>query len=143
MTDLLLEYSLVQSFRIRNSCHAHLPNSFETPGEGSSCLIAMRSAIARAVSSGSGLENSVEIKVFPKCLFSIESSSGELTTSMVKSKVAPLHRIGCFTSVSATFEGTVKSALDLLSDRFSTKYGTTLLPAFGSVRVLLLILNFR
>jgi len=54
----------IDSFLTNHRTHnTYLPKRCETAGEGSSCLIAMRWAIARAVSSGYGLQKIVEMKM--------------------------------------------------------------------------------
>jgi len=82
----------------------------------------MRSAIARAVSSGSGLEKWVDRKVVS--LSRTELLLSRDTASIFKSKLAPRHNIGWLIRTSATSEGTVKSALASSLDRRRTKKGT-------------------
>ena len=90
--------------------------------------MAMRSAIACAVSSGFGLENSVDRKLVPLFWTAVPISWNWLTESTVKSKLAPRHKIGCCTSVSAALEDTTNSAFTLSSERLRTKKGTILFP---------------
>ena len=116
--------------------HFYLPKRCETAGEGSSCRIAIRSAIARAVSSGYELENSVDRKlVLVLCI-----ESFWLTRSIVRSKLPPRHRIGCKMSVSAIPEGTVNNALNLASARCSTKNGTALFRAILLLFIAMVVL---
>ena len=62
--EIVVNASWIDSFLTNHrTCGTYLPKRCETAGEGSSCLIAMRSAIARAVSSGYGLQKTVDIKM--------------------------------------------------------------------------------
>lgn len=105
--------------------------------------MAIRSAIARAVSSGFGLENSVDRKLVPVFWTVVPISRNWLTESTVKSKLAPRHKIGCCTSVSAALEETMNNAFTLSSERLRTKKGTILFPFLVVVFVVMIACRQR